>query len=97
MNWSDEVKLSRMPDADAGMLCKIRLTFKGSFSGLKTDADDIFGPGWMERAERLRRTGSLKVSTDGRTITMTAVAPGDRKRKSVRQANRKYRAKKGNS
>ena len=94
MDWFDEIRLMRLSDEDAGLLCKIRLTFKGTFSGFKTDAEDAFGTGWMARAERLRRSGVLKVEDGGRSIKMTVVSPGDRKREQVRNANRKYREKK---
>ena len=93
MDWFDEIRIMRMRDEDAGLLCKIRLTFKGKFSGFKTDADDVFGCGWMVRAERLRRAGVLRVEDGGRSVTMTVVSPGDKKREQVRKANRKYRAK----
>ena len=96
MDWSDEVRLMRLSDEDAGLLCKIRLTFKGTFSGFKTDADDAFGAGWMARAERLRRAGVLKIEDGGRSVKMTVIAPGDRKREQARKANRKYREKKLN-
>ena len=94
MDWSDEVRLMRLRDEDAGLLCKIRLTFRGTFSGFKTDADDAFGAGWSDRAERLRRAGVLKMEEDGRSVKMTVIAPGDRKREQARKANRKYREKK---
>lgn len=94
MDWSDEVRLMRLSDEDAGLLCKIRLTFKGTFSGFKTDADDAFGAGWIARAERLRRAGVLKIEDGGRSVKMTVIAPGDRKREQARKANRKYREKK---
>ena len=94
MNWSDEIRLSRLPDAEAGLLCKVRLTFKGTFVGCATAADDVFGPGWRERAERLRRAGVLKVKTADGLVRLTVIVPGDKKRERVRLANRKYRAKK---
>ena len=94
MDWSDEVRLMRLRDEDAGLLCKIRLTFRGTFSGFKTDADDAFGAGWSARAERLRRAGVLKMEEDGRSVKMTVIATGDRKREQARKANRKYREKK---
>lgn len=95
MDWFDEVRLAKLSDEDAGMLCKIRLTFKGSFLGWKSDADTVFGPGWMARAERLRKAGVLKVEDRNRFIQMTVVAPGDRKREQVRNAMRKHRSRKG--
>ncbi len=95
MNWSDEVRLSRFGDGEAGLLAKIRLTFKNRFEGLATDADDVFGPGWSGRAETLRRAGVLRVErADGR-IALSVVAPGDRKRAIVRKATMNYRKKKG--
>lgn len=94
MDWSDEVRLMRLRDEDAGLLCKIRLTFRGTFSGFKMDADDAFGAGWSARAERLRRAGVLRMEEDGRSVKMTVIAPGDRKREQARKANRKYREKK---
>ena len=94
MDWFDEVRLMRLSDEDAGLLCKIRLTFKGRFSGRKADAEDAFGTGWMARAERLRRAGVMSIEDVGPSITMTVVSPGDRKREQVRKANRKYREKK---
>jgi len=95
MEWFDEVRLTRMTDAEAGLLCKIRLSFKGEFLGWKTDADDAFGDGWMARATSLRKAGILKVDEGERSIRLTVVAPGDRKRKQVRIATRKYRERKG--
>ena len=95
MDWFDEVRLTKLSDEDAGMLCKIRLTFKGSFLGWKSDADTVFGQGWMARAERLRKAGVLKVEDRNRFIQMTVVAPGDRKREQVRNAMRKHRSRKG--
>lgn len=95
MNWSDEVRLSRFGDGEAGMLTKIRLTFKNRFEGLATDADDVFGAGWEGRAETLRRAGVLRVERADRRISLSVVASGDRKREIVRKATRKYRAQKG--
>jgi len=94
MDWSDEVRLTRMQDSEAGLLCKIRLSFKGVFLGWRTDADDVFGEGWMARAERLQKLGVLKVDVGERSVRMTVVAPGDRKREHVRDAMRKCRARK---
>lgn len=95
MEWFDEVRLTKLSDEDAGMLCKIRLTFKGSFLGWKSDAETVFGPGWLARAVRLREAGVLKIEDGQRSIRMTVVAPGDHKREQVRNAMRKHRSRKG--
>lgn len=95
MEWFDEVRLTKLSDEDAGMLCKIRLSFKGSFLGWKIDAETVFGHGWMVRADRLRKAGVLKIEQTPLYIHMTVVAPGDRKREQVRNAMRKHRSKKG--
>lgn len=94
MDWSDEVRLGKFGDAEAGLLCKVRLTFRNRFDGLATDADDVFGPGWPGRVERLRRAGVLRVERAGDRVVLTVVAVGDRKREIVRNATRKYRAAK---
>ena len=96
MNWSDEIRMSRFKDSEAGMLAKIRLTFKIRFEGLETDADDVFGVGWPGRAETLRRAGVLRVERlSGRRLVLAVIAPGDRKRETVKRATIKYRAGKG--
>lgn len=95
MDWSDEIRLSRFTDDEAGMLAKIRLTFKNMFVGTVRDAEDVFGAGWKTRADALRRYNAIAVSIASGRVIMTVVAPGDRKRANVREAMRRHRQKKG--
>ena len=95
MNWSDEIRMSRFNDSEAGMLAKIRLTFKNRFDGLATDADEVFDVGWPGRAEALRRAGVLRIERLlGQRVVMSVLAPGDKKRETVKRATLKYRTRK---
>ncbi len=91
MRWIEETRIMRLPDAEVGMFCKIRLGFKNRLEAHPCALDDIFGPGWRERSKNLVKAGILAIDAQGDNVVFQTIASGDKHREQVKVATKKYR------
>ncbi|MBR4615037.1 MAG: hypothetical protein IKO55_05470 [Kiritimatiellae bacterium] len=90
--WFDEVRLSSHPIEEIGAAFYVREILKNDCLINKWDLRDVFGPRYESILENLRRSDMLKMETVGSLLSLSIVAPGDRKRERCRRIGQSNRA-----
>ena len=95
MSWIEETRLTRRPLEEIGLATIVREHFHNRLEMSYSNAFEVLGLGWEQKAEALRKAGILRYERTGNKVSMSVIAPGDRKREQTKIAMRKNRNKKG--
>ena len=90
--WFEEVRLSSRPLAEIGAAFYIREMLGNRCLVNKWDLKAVFGDGYADLLESLRRAGMLEVEAVGSKLRLSIVAPGDKKRRRCRKLVQTNRA-----
>lgn len=93
MKWFDELRITKRPLKQIGLLMVVREVMHNHCRMSLTDADDLFGAGWKAEVEELRKAGMMKIEWFPNSIAMKVFVRGDIRRVKSRLYARKHREK----
>lgn len=97
MTWIDEIMSRKgwtggLGIAEAvGFLAIVHDHFKNDCRLSKIDADELFGAGWQEKAETLKRYGVIRMTIGQRTVSISVICRSDDRRRKSREYSKTYR------
>lgn len=89
--WMEETNIFKLPPASIGVAVFIREGMGNKFRYRTNELREIFGPGWEEALEALRKAGCLKEKRYEKWVTFTIFARGDKKREWIKERMREKR------
>ena len=89
--WFDEARLSRLPIEQIGAAFYIREMMRNKLNADYYDLREVFGPGTDGIFEGLRRAGVLVYERNGRRVSVSIRASGDKKRERCAEIGRRKR------